>query len=349
MNAVFLVGSYVPHQILSINSLIDFYKIKIFSFSVSKKYTYIPKETNSFKTYLLHDYTRKTLLEEIQKINPDLIVTAGWMIPEYNWVCKKMKKRTSIPIVACSDTPWYGTWKQRINAFISPFYLKKAFTHIWVAGMRQYDYARKLKFVNAQILFHSLCGDMSTFSKVDITTKKTKGYPKNFLYVGRYTEIKGLRNLIKAWSSIPDKKGWTFTLIGAGEMKQNLMAIEDFIVKDYMAQDELIEEFQNAGCFVLPSIKEPWALVIHEAAIAGLPILCTETCGASPHFVINNFNGFRVCDNSINDLKKKLMLIMDLDVDSLLTFCNNSRALSTIITPQIQSASLMQLLNEKKQ
>ena len=48
----------------------------------------------------------------------------------------------------------------------------------------------------------------------------------------------------------------------------------------------------SCGVFVLPSIYEPWALVLQEFAAAGLPILCSSICGASPHFVINNYNGY---------------------------------------------------------
>jgi len=41
---------------------------------------------------------------------------------------------------------------------------------------------------------------------------------------------------------------------------------------------------ENSGCFILPSRYEPWALVIHEAACAGLPIICTNVCGTVDHF-----------------------------------------------------------------
>ncbi len=61
-----------------------------------------------------------------------------------------------------------------------------------------------------------------------------------------------------------------------------------------MSQDVLIKEIQKSGCFILPSIFEPWAVVIHEFACAGLPIIATEVCGATPHFVINGFNGLSI-------------------------------------------------------
>lgn len=343
MKVVFLIGNYVPHQLVFINKLSKECKIEIHSYSISRKFTYIPEQTKKFVPYRFNDYNKKDVLQHILTFNPSLIIVAGWMISEYVWICKYIKKSTNIPIVAMSDTPWYGTWKQKINVILSPFHLRKTFTHLWVAGIRQYEYARRLGFADEKIIFNSLSADNSTFHKVDIEIK-ADNYPKNFLYIGRYTQIKGLRNLVSAWSAITDKKGWTFTLVGEGEMKEELKENGQFIVLDYMTQDLLLQEMQNSGCFVLPSLKEPWALVIHEAAAGGLPILCTETCGAAPHFVINKYNGFRVKNNSIEDLRNNLEMIINTSYLKLLEYGKRSRELSNAINPDIQLASLMQLI-----
>ncbi|MFD0931601.1 glycosyltransferase [Psychroflexus salinarum] len=344
MKAVFLIIDYVPHQVLSIKTLIERNSAEILAFHVGRFNISTPKHLPDFSTSLYTEKPKDQILSDIIHFNPDVVVTAGWMIPEYNWLCKRLKKSSTIPIVAMTDTPWYGSVKQKINVHLSLFYIKSAFTHLWVAGIRQYDYARKLGFTNNQIIFNSLSADTRIFHQVDIMSKVVN-YPKNFLYIGRYTEVKGLRNLMNAWSSIKDKKGWTFTLIGEGEMKEELESTENFIVKEFMTQDRLLEEMKLTGCFVLPSLKEPWALVIHEAAAAGLPIICTETCGAAPHFVINYYNGFRIQDNSIEDLKDKLELIIHTDENVLLEYGKRSRKLSHTINPEIQMASLLQLIN----
>lgn len=346
MKSVFLIIDYVPHQIVSIKTLIEKYNYNVLAFHVGKLQNNLPHNLQNFSTKQYQSLSKEEILNEIKLYEPDIVVTAGWMISEYNWVCKELRKTVDIPIVAMSDTPWYGTWRQKINTLISPFHVKKAFTHLWVSGIRQYDYARKLGFSNNQIIFNSLSADTETFNKVS-TEKKQSFYPKNFLFIGRFTSVKGLSNLMKAWSEIQDKKGWTFTLIGQGEMEKELIESKDFIVKDYMSQSNLIKEMENSGCFVLPSLQEPWALVIHEAAIAGLPIICTETCGAAPHFVINNYNGFRIKNNSVEDLKNKLVAIINLKEQELYGFSLNSRKLSKSISPEIQTASLMQVLHEK--
>ena len=44
MKIAFLVGSYVPHQLASINSLIDNYDCEILSYSISEKFKFIPEK-----------------------------------------------------------------------------------------------------------------------------------------------------------------------------------------------------------------------------------------------------------------------------------------------------------------
>lgn len=344
MRVVFLVIDYVPHQVLSIKSLIDTAGAEVRAFHVGHFSTHVPTDLPNFVTTHFQALPREEMLQQIRDFEPDILVTAGWAVPVYNWICKQLIKSHNIPIVAVSDTPWYGTIKQRINAFISPFHVKTMFTHLWVSGIRQYDYARKLGFANEQVIFNSLSAENAIFNRVDIEIKKNN-YPKNFVYIGRLIDVKGLRNLAIAWSSISDKKGWTFTLIGNGEMKEELFMDGNFIVKDYLPQDLLVDEMQNSGCFVLPSLKETWAIVLHEAAAAGLPIICTETCGAAPHFVVNKYNGYRVHDNSVTDLQNKLERIINMSDVDLVDFCNRSRELSNAINPQIQTASLLQLLD----
>ena len=340
MKIVYLVGSYVPHQLTSMNTLVEEYKVNVLSYSISEKFKYIPEKKENFQPILFKDQPKKQVYQDILKFNPSVLVVAGWMIKDYVWIAKQIKKNTKIKVVAMSDTPWYGTLKQKINAWLSPLHLKKAFDFLWVAGYRQYDYARKLGFANNQIIFNSLSADNKLFHHVDIERKKTN-YPKNFLYVGRFAPEKGLNILLEAWEKIEDKHGWTLTLIGDGPLKNEFIHREDIKIKDYMAHDELLLEMQNAGCFVLPSLHEPWALVIHEAACAGLPIICTEVCGAAPHFVIDKFNGFQVNKGDSQDLANKIVLLMNHTDKELIEMSTKSRVLSNGISPDITVASLL--------
>ena len=146
MNIVFLIGSYVPHQLVSIKSLITNYNIKAFSFSISKNYTFIPTDIKGLQTYLSENYSKEDLLNKVIQLKPDLVVVSGWFEKKYVWVAKHLYNKYNLPVISLSDTQWRGTLSQYINRLISPWHLKKAFSHIWVAGIYQYEYARKLGF-----------------------------------------------------------------------------------------------------------------------------------------------------------------------------------------------------------
>ena len=159
-------------------------------------------------------------------------------------------------------------------------------------------------------------------------------------------EVKGLDLLVKAWENIENKQGWTLTLVGDGHLKDNFKGIKGVIIKDFMTQRDLIKEMERAGCFVLASVFEPWALVIHEAAAAGLPIIATDACGASPHFVVSGYNGYQV-NPSISGLQNGMNKIIGHSDAELIGFAANSRLLAKSISPQIGAAQLMSVLKSR--
>lgn len=52
-------------------------------------------------------------------------------------------------------------------------------------------------------------------------------------------------------------------------------------MKDFIQPENLYKEIANTRCFILPGINEAWGVVIHEFAIAELPIICPGICGAN--------------------------------------------------------------------
>jgi glycosyltransferase involved in cell wall biosynthesis len=49
--------------------------------------------------------------------------------------------------------------------------------------------------------------------------------------------------------------------------------------------------YRQCDALVLPSDYEPWALVINEAAAAGLAIVCSNVVGAAAELVRDSVNG----------------------------------------------------------
>ena len=289
-------------------------------------------------------YNKDNLLQKVLDIDPSLLVVCGWSNSKYNYVARYFKKKGDIPVVCPIDTQYIGRFKQILGFIISSFFIKRLFTHIWVPGVRQYHFARMLGYAPNQILMYSLTGNLNLFQGAKIE-HKSESYPKKFLFVGRYNPVKGLDCLLKAWDMIEDKKGWSITFVGNGPLETMLKSRKDITVLDFTNQKGLALLSEEQGVFVLPSLYEPWALVLQEFAAAGLPIVCSDACGASDHFVINGYNGFRFKTGSPEDLRVKLEYMMGLSSEELMIMAKRSKELSLYSNPEKSANSLLSSIN----
>ena len=94
-----------------------------------------------------------------------------------------------------------------------------------------------------------------------------------FLYVGRLAAEKNIDGLLSAWIAYRDAGGsWPLVLVGDGPETaalQSRAAQSDHAAEVRFAglrrSHELPPFYAFAGCFVLPSLREPWGLVVNEA------------------------------------------------------------------------------------
>ncbi len=328
-----LYTELMPYNVIVLKALVDRgCRVHVIHADTKKQTPYSPPEEKGI-TY----YNRSSFLNAdhlylfFTQLNPDLIWTAGWMDPDYNKVCARVRKNFPIPIVAGSDTQWRGG-KQWLNVLTARFRHRCWFSHLFVSGKPQVAYAVKLGFQPEQILMHNLSADTELFHRVDMQARE-KEYPRRLIYIGRLVKIKGLFCLLKAWQSIPDRKGWKLTLIGNGPEYDRLQGYPDVEIKDFMAQEELVKELEQSGAFILPSLAEPWALVIHEAASAGLPILASACCGAVSSFVVNGENGFLFQPGNALSIRRAIEQFLCLPESQWLQMGKKSRQLSDAITP----------------
>lgn len=343
-NIVFFNLAVMPYHVAVFKALISKgYNCVVYWYGTAPKTAYRAPKIQGLTQYNRFDYRSATeLFEHSRQFSPCVVVCGGWKDRGYNKASRTYKQQ-NVTTLAMSDTQWRGG-RQWINVILSPFRHKRYFEYIWGAGILQFDYARKLGFPPERILTNCLAGDTDTFSKVKIEDKEPN-YPKRFLFVGRFIEVKAIDVLLKAWQLIENKKGWELELIGDGPLKENFRKeYPDVIFKDFMAQSELAVEAQQSGCFVIPSRFEPWALVIQEFASAGLPVIATRQCGAARHFVLNGHNGYIVEAEDVEALKEAMANIINAPTDKLLYYSRNSRRLALRVTPEFVADTLISVI-----
>ena len=151
---------------------------------------------------------------------------------------------------------------------------------------------------------------------------------KVLLNCGRLTADKRQLLLLKIWSTISDKNGWSLVIVGSGEEKKNL---EKFIDDNQLhnsvsllpAQKNIEKFYQNASCFVFTSRYEGFGLVLLEAMSYGSPCISFD-CPSGPRDIINNKNGFLVNNNNIDELKNRIIQLINMSKSDLLTFGDNA-------------------------
>lgn len=319
-------------------------EVHIVRYPVNKEAPFQFDIPEKIKIYERNEYDKKTLLSLVESINPQIIVCSGWVDKSYLYVCKIFKKKAIT--VLTLDNQWRGDLKQRFASLISPFYLLKRFSNCWVPGSLQFEYALKLGFKKESILSGFYSCDFDLFYKQYLANKaeKQKCFPKRFIFVGRYYEFKGIKDLWKAFIELQteDPSEWELWCLGTGDIEP----VKHDKIKHFgfIQPKDLPKFIKETGVFVLPSHFEPWGVVVHEYAAAGFPIICSDEVGARGAFVEENVNGYIYRAGDVNQLKVQLKKMMTLGDDKLLEMGQKSIEKAKQITPGIWADTLMKLL-----
>jgi glycosyltransferase involved in cell wall biosynthesis len=175
--------------------------------------------------------------------------------------------------------------------------------------------------------------------------------PKSFLYLGRLTCDKGgdaIQILARAYSayrhSTPDP--WPLVIVGTGPLAAQAEGREGIILKGFVQPDDVPTLFESAGALILPSTYESWALVIHEAAAAGVPVICTAECGASVRLVQDGYSGYIVETGNSNSLQRAMSRFVRLSEERRVAMGEASYSLSLQFTPQRWAQYIQEKLAE---
>lgn len=153
---------------------------------------------------------------------------------------------------------------------------------------------------------------------------------KWILTIAELHPIKRLSVLIDAVASCPDKVNFVF--IGEGQERAKLeKQIRDLQLQDKVFLTGAITEaarfLKAADVFILPSKSESYGYVVHEAGLAGVPIIATRVGGITD-IITNDSEG---------------ILIPADDSDALI------RAIDTVFTDKVSASERAATLKEKLQ
>jgi glycosyltransferase involved in cell wall biosynthesis len=212
-----------------------------------------------------------------------------------------------------------------------------------VAGERQAEFARRLGIPAQRLIWGVYTGDYATFSAV-AQRRGPALPPQAFLYVGRLVRDKGIDVLAEAYQTYRSHvaEPWPLITAGTGPEEHLLDGIDGIEPLGFVQPRNLPAVYSRAGCLVLPSRFEPWGVVVHEAASAGLPVVCTRVCGAATRLVLDGYNGAVVTESDHEGLADGLRRISTATDDQRRALGEGSTRLACQYSPQRWAANLLQ-------
>lgn len=269
-----------------------------------------------------------TLIRTVEAFRPDVVLVTSWHIRGYRAALRALAGKTVR--VLCMDNQWLGTPKQRLGVAVSRWHVRPLYDRVFLPGERQAIFARRLGFPQSAIRYGLYACDPARFAPPPGTPPG-----EGFVFVGRLIPEKGVDVLGAAYRAYraAATDPWPLTVYGSGPLKDMLAGIEGVTLAGFVQPDALPAALHRAGAFVLPSLFEPWAVAIHEAAAAGLPLIVTAVCGASVHLVQDGLNGAVVGAGDVDGLARAFGRIAGLTPEARAGAGAMSLALAQQYTP----------------
>jgi 1,2-diacylglycerol 3-alpha-glucosyltransferase len=271
----------------------------------------------------------RLLWRRLSQLNPEVVLVPGYYtlpaLAAAAWA--KLHGRTCVLMTESTAADHVRSWsKEKIKGLL----IRSLFDWAVTGGKQHVAYLRQLGFPAEHIsssydvvdneMFHQ-----GTWNLRLNTSAALYDLPSNyFLYVGRLAQEKNVKGLLKSWLAYRLEGGtWPLILVGDGPERRALETIavhsayaDDVLFPGLRTSHELLPFYAFAGCFILPSMREPWGLVVNEAMASSLPVLVADHCGCAADLVDDGRNGFTFNPENRVALTRHLHTIQGLDAFS---------------------------------
>ena len=329
MRVVFLHIDLAPYHNWVFRELILMgYKVTVYYYD--KKY----KEPKFLKGKVVFIYKAKSKIFLFKK--SDIVVTAGYSVINYfitALIHKKIRKgNTKFTCDTISKRSLSHKLYNNIGRFIFPI----AYDYCLAAGRKQMSFADKIGFKTNQILNGCYSADEV---KINSNLRKNKN---TILFVGRLETVKGLEQFITWFLDYENMNKFVFNIIGFGELEDYVSNISNsydninFLGK--LDNSMVQKEMEKSSIFILPSVFEPWGVVLHEAAAYGCFLIANQNVVSASTF-IKTSNGYIF--RNYDELTAIYNRYLDFSETELKIISKLSVKLSKKITPNLIAKNII--------
>jgi 1,2-diacylglycerol 3-alpha-glucosyltransferase len=294
----------------------------------------------------------------LSELRPEALLIPGYYtlpaIAAALWC--KVHRRTAIMMTESTvdDHPRSG-WKERAKSLL----IRTLFDWAVCGGHAHRRYLRLLGFRDDRIAGFYDVVDNDFYRRATAALRRPpriSTLPAHyFLFVGRLAAEKNVETLLASWIEYRNSGGtWALVLVGDGPLTPELRQIaaqsafsDDVLFPGLRSSSELPEYYSFASCFVLPSAREPWGLVVNEAMASGLPVIVSNRCGCAEDLVVPDRNGFIFDPSNGPELTFQLMSMECMDPARRRDMGVSSSDLIRSYSPAAFGLEVSQILNLK--
>jgi glycosyltransferase involved in cell wall biosynthesis len=138
------------------------------------------------------------------------------------------------------------------------------------------------------------------------------------LFSGQLILRKGIDLLFAAYEKIQDCRSISLWIMGSGPLEKTLKeavvrkGLKNVKFLGYMQEREKWFYYLLSDIFVLPTREDVWGLVVNEAMMCGLPVICSKNAGCCNDLIEDGKTGYRIDPCETEKLSDTLHnLIMD--------------------------------------
>jgi glycosyltransferase involved in cell wall biosynthesis len=233
------------------------------------------KGTRRFKYHSFHSIG---LFKKIIKVKGlldkqfyDEVILCGWDQILF-WVIAFTNTKYKNALVIESSI--YESQTKGVKGLIKRVFLSRI-SKVYCSGKAQVAILKELNY-NGQIVITKGVGVFNIVTQPPFRAEEQK--VDDFVYVGRFSQEKNLLFLIEFFNKNPHLK---LHLIGFGPLEEIMKkkSSSNIVFHGAVANEKLYVILQQFHVLVLPSISEPWGLVVEEALNNGLPVIISNRVG----------------------------------------------------------------------
>lgn len=257
----------------------------------------------------------RKLLAELKKIEFSKILVGGWDLIEFWAVVFRYSKKAALTLESSLN--------ESVSSGLKGFIKKLFVIRVQLCFASGNEHVKLLESLNFK-------GEVRITRGVGIIKKgraekfEPKEYSARFLFVGRLSAEKNIEWLIDQFKGRKE----TLSIVGYGP-DENLLKMQAGSNVSFLgavSNENLSRIYMEHDFFILPSLSEPWGLVVEEALYNSIPVIVSDKCGAK-ELIKNGVNGFIIRTDS-NDLSTLLDSInaesyKRLELSGLQTYIND--------------------------